>query len=351
MQRYMGEARVSHMEVLELRKKDEKEWDAFVRRQDDATFFHLTGWKNVIERTYKHKAYYLIAREDDEIKGILPLVLMKSMFFGKKIISVPFVYCGGVCAESSDAANSLTNKAITITKNSGVDFLELRNCSEDVNLPATNYTFVTSILELSPDSEDVFRKMSKNKRKTIRKAEKQNLKAEWGEDVKSFYRLYAHNMRDLGTPVHSYNFFYNILHNFPNNSKILLAKRGEGVLYAALFLFYKDMMMDFMSSTLGKYRKYYPTDFGIWTAIKYACENGYRYFDFARSIQGSSNQEFKKRWNTETKQLYYQYYLNTSNIPDYDISNKKYQTFIRMWKKVPVPVAKVVGPRIRRNIP
>ena len=166
-----------YLEIQEFRKKDEKEWDAFVRRQDDATFFHLTGWKNIIEKTYKHKSYYLIAKENDEIKGILPLFLMKSMFFGKKIISVPFVYCGGVCAESSDAANELINEAISITKNSGVDYLELRNRSEDINLSGTNYTFVTSILELSSDSEDVFRKMSKNKRKTISKSEKQNLNA------------------------------------------------------------------------------------------------------------------------------------------------------------------------------
>lgn len=339
------------MEIQELGKNDEKEWDVFVRRQDDATFFHLIGWKNVVEKTYKHKSYYLVAKEDDEIKGVLPLFLMKSVFFGKKLISIPFVYCGGVCAESSDAANGLINEATTIAKNLGVDYLELRNCSEDVNLSDTNYTFVTSILELSPDSEDVFGVMSKNKRKTISKSEKQNLEAEWGNDVESFYHLYAHNMRDLGTPVHSYNFFSNILYNFPNNSKILLVKRNGDVLYGALFLFYKNTMMDFMSSTIGEYRKYYPTDFGIWTAIKYACENGYRYFDFARSIKGSSNQEFKRRWSAETKQLYYQYYLNTSNTPDYDPSNQKYQKFIRMWKKVPVPVAKVLGPKIRRYIP
>ena len=147
--------------------------------------------------------------------------------------------------------------------------------------------------------------------------------------------------------------YYNILDIFPDNSKILLVKRKDDgdVLYAALFLFYKDTMMDFMSSTIGEYRKYYPTDFGIGTAIKYACETGYRYFDFARSIKGSPNQEFKRRWSAETKQLYYQYYLNTSNTPDYDLSNQKYQKFIRMWKKVPVPVTKVVGPKIRRNIP
>ena len=341
-----------YLEIQELRKSDEKEWDAFVREQDTSTFFHLIGWKQVIEESYKHKPYYLIAKENDEIKGVLPLFLMKSVLFGKKMISLPFVYSGGVCAESQDAANGLVNEAITIARNLGFDYLELRNRTEDRKISATNYTFVTSILELSPNSEDVFRKMSKNKRKTISKSEKRNLRAEWGNDVKSFYRIYAHNMRDLGTPPHSHKFLCNVLRIFfPDHAKILLVKRNEDVFFAALFLFYKDTMMDFMSSTLGKYRKYYPTDFGIWTAIKYACENGYRYFDFARSIKGSSNQEFKRRWSAETKQLYYQYYLNTSNIPDYDISNQKYHKFINMWKKVPVPVAKVVGPKLRRNIP
>ena len=54
----------------------------------------------MVKKTYKHKPIYLVAKENDEIKGVLPLFLMKSMIFGKKLVSVPFAPCGGACADN-----------------------------------------------------------------------------------------------------------------------------------------------------------------------------------------------------------------------------------------------------------
>ena len=50
-----------------------------------------------MEKTYKHNPFYLIAKEEGEIKGVLPLFLMRSWFFDKKLVSVPFAQYGEVC--------------------------------------------------------------------------------------------------------------------------------------------------------------------------------------------------------------------------------------------------------------
>jgi len=69
------------MEITELRnREDEKAWDSYVLKSSTTTFYHQIGWKNVVEKTYKHKPIYLIAKEEGEINGVLPLFLMKSMF-------------------------------------------------------------------------------------------------------------------------------------------------------------------------------------------------------------------------------------------------------------------------------
>ena len=88
------------IEVQELRRKEEKEWDNFIEQSSNSTFFHRIGWKNVVERTYKHKPVYLIARKEGEVKGVLPLFLMRSMIFGKKLVSVPFAPYGRACTGS-----------------------------------------------------------------------------------------------------------------------------------------------------------------------------------------------------------------------------------------------------------
>ena len=69
-----------------------------------------------MEKTYKHKPIYLIAKEEGEIKGALPLFLMRSWFFGKKLVSVPFAPYGGACADNETVKNTLIEEAKRITK-------------------------------------------------------------------------------------------------------------------------------------------------------------------------------------------------------------------------------------------
>ena len=53
-------------------------WDAFVRAAPAATFFHLSGWRRVIEDVCGHRTYYLYASRDGAITGVLPLAEIKS---------------------------------------------------------------------------------------------------------------------------------------------------------------------------------------------------------------------------------------------------------------------------------
>jgi len=64
----------------------------------------------VVEKTYNHKPLYLIAKENGVIKGVLPLFLMRSVIFGKKLVSVPFAPYGGVCADSETVEKALIDE-------------------------------------------------------------------------------------------------------------------------------------------------------------------------------------------------------------------------------------------------
>ena len=338
------------MEIKILEKVDEPRWDEFVNNNNSSTFFHQVGWKNVIERTYRHKPYYLFAEENEHVVGILPLFLIKDVLWGKRLVSLPFAPFADVCANDENAVKLLINESEAIAKDLSVDYLELRARFDDANFP-TDFTFVTSTLELDASPELVFKNLPQNKRRNITKSVKRELTVEWVRMTEDFYHIYSRNMRDLGTPPHNHRFFDNILSEFPNNSTILTVE-GEGVIvYSALLLFYKGTVIDFMSSTIEEYRKYYPADFGIWNAIIYACEKGFRYFDFGRSIKDSSNHEFKRRWGAGTQQLYYHYYLNKAHdLPHLNPSNPKYGRLSKIWRRLPLPIANRLGPIIRRNI-
>jgi len=104
------------MEITELRREDEKAWDSYIYKSSSSTFYHQLGWRNVVKKTYKHKPIYLVAKENGEIEGVLPLFLMKSMIFGKKLVSVPFAPYGGVCADDGIAEKMLIEEAIRVAR-------------------------------------------------------------------------------------------------------------------------------------------------------------------------------------------------------------------------------------------
>lgn len=342
-----------YMEIQELSKKDEKEWDAFVRKQDDGTFFHLIGWKNVIEKTYKHKSYYFVAKEDDKIKGILPLFLKKSAFFGKKLISVPFCDYGGVCANDGQTKNLLIEEAKKITKEKNVDYLELRHLHGNCDGLIAKDIYFTLILDLQQDSDFLWMNFSKKVRNAIRKAIKSDLEVAMGREyINEFYDIFSKNMRDLGTPVHSFGFFRSILQEFPNQANILITCY-EGKTIGAIFLLqFKDTVYATWASSDRRYFHLNPNNILYWKAIKYSSENGFKHFDFGRSKWNSGTFRFKKPWGAIPKQLYYLYYLNSlDNMPNLDPSNPKYSTLTQVWKRLPVSIATKIGPKIRRNIP
>ena len=67
-------------------------WDAFVESAHDATSYHRFGWKGVISKSFGHQCHYLAAvDEQGELRGVLPLVHMRSNVFGNFMVSVPFV--------------------------------------------------------------------------------------------------------------------------------------------------------------------------------------------------------------------------------------------------------------------
>ena len=212
------------LEIYKLKREEEKAWDEYLFKSNHSTFYHQIGWRNVVGKTYKHKPVYLVAKEDGEIKGILPLFLMKSMLFGKKLVSVPFAPYGGVCTDNGTIENALVEEAKRITEECDADYLELRNLNLNKNELelATNNSYVTFVLNLSQDSDIVWKKFNNKVRNAIRKALKSNLEISHDNNIKEFYGLYTKNMRDLGTPPHSYAFFKNLLHEFPEHTSCLL---------------------------------------------------------------------------------------------------------------------------------
>lgn len=51
------------MSIFELDSGQEEAWNDFVQNDANGTFFHLAGWKNVMENAFGFKTFYLMEKK------------------------------------------------------------------------------------------------------------------------------------------------------------------------------------------------------------------------------------------------------------------------------------------------
>lgn len=330
-------------------------WDAFVAQSPEATAYHRHGWKQVVERSFGHGTHYLAARDQSgATRGVLPLVHMKSPLFGNFLVSVPFVNYGGLLCEDGAAEAALLAEAERLRRSLGAGHVELRHLGRGrADLPSREHK-VTMVLPLAPDEKMQWDGFNAKLRNQIRKAEKNDLSCVFGqlELLDDFYAIFARNMRDLGTPVYGKEFFRNVLACFPESTRIVAVRyRGESIAAGILSSFRETVEVPWASS-IADYKGLCPNNMLYWEAIRFAIAQGFTRFDFGRSTPNEGTYNFKKQWGAEPIPLYWQYLLESGReLPALDPHNPKYQLAIRVWKRLPLGLTKLLGPPIVRNIP
>jgi FemAB-related protein (PEP-CTERM system-associated) len=330
-------------------------WDSFVQSAQDATAYHQFKWKTVITKSFGHQCHYFGAIDNNGAwQGVLPLVHMRSKFFGNFLISVPFVNYGGLLYKNDSAAGTLLEEAERLRRSLGATHIELRHVVQIPKGIPTRQHKVTMILDLAIDVEAQWRTFNAKLRNQIRKAQKSGLQFVAGhlELLDGFYEVFARNMRDLGTPVYPKNFFYNILEAFSESTRIFAVYHNTKIIAAGIGSCFRKTLEIPWASSINDYKILCPNNMLYWEAIQFAIRNGFNKFDFGRSTLNEGTYNFKRQWGAQPVQLYWQYLMDGQNsIPDLNPSNPRYQTAIRIWQRLPLPVTRLLGPMIVRNIP
>jgi serine/alanine adding enzyme len=351
-------SRLRHVDcVLEITRRDhaDKAWDRFVEQHPHATVAHLAAWGGVFQGAYHHDRVYLIAEDAGEIAGVLPLVVIKSRVFGRRVVSMPFLDYGGILAEpGSDAERRLADAALDVAREHGAQSIGLRQL-HPIGIPATTAgERVTMLLPLSSE-EEVWKALPSERRNRVRKGEKQGLRAVWGggELLDDFYRVFAVNMRDLGSPVHSRRFFTLMVQELAGVARVLLVRdTGGSAVGAAVCLFFRDTIMVPWVSSLRDAFALCPNFVLYWEVIRTGCRSGYRTLDLGRSFRNAGTFEFKRQWGALPHALPWIFVdVVPGAPPSVDRDASRYHHLIEAWKRLPVPIANAVGPMIRRQVP
>jgi FemAB-related protein (PEP-CTERM system-associated) len=190
-------------------------------------------------------------------------------------------------------------------------------------------------------------------RTAVRKALKSGLTVEKGLHLQGvFADIMSRHMRDLGTPFHALRFYQSIVREFPHQSEILMARHGDRYIGGILLISFQDTVHWYCGAGLHQYKSLAPISLLVWEAIRSACERGFAQFDFGRSRWDSGTSFFKRQWRAQPVPLHYEYHLMSDrHLPDIDPINPSFRWAITFWKRLPIFVAKALGPLIIRDIP
>jgi FemAB-related protein (PEP-CTERM system-associated) len=345
-------------------QNEDSRWDEFVMAQPAGTFFHLLKWRDILASSFGYEPMYLWVRESEQVRGVLPLFLVKSLLFGRSLVAMPFGVYGGIVAADESAGRMLVEEAARLAGQLNVRFLELRgNPYGDFDVPAhangsasawsRKDLYFTFISEIAPSDEANLARIPRKQRRMVRQGEKHGLKAVFDNGrLAEFYDVYAESVRNLGTPVFGYEYFQNLVAGFGNQCKVLLIERQENVVAGVLSFFHRDQVLPYYGGALKESMHMAPNDFMYWELMRYAAAQGCKVFDFGRSKEGTGPFNFKRHWGFEPRPLpYWCYSPNGQTIPDTSPLNPKVQWAIRLWRGLPLPVTKSLGPHIVKHIP
>ncbi len=331
---------------------DTGRWDAFVNNCAQATFFHRSGWKPVIEQAFGHKTWFFLAECDGQIQGVLPVAQIKSRLFGHTLASLPFCVYGGIAADTEGARVALDAACQKLASDLGVGHLEYRNLTP-VHHPdwIRKELYVTFRKEILPDDEQNMQAIPRKQRAMVRKGIKAELQSELDDDVERFFHAYSTSVHRLGTPVFSKKFFRLLKQTFAQDCEVLTITRNGRTISSVLSFYFRDEVLPYYGGGTGEAREVAGNDFMYWELMRRACERGYKIFDFGRSKVGTGAFDFKKNWGFEPQALYYEYQLHKAKaVPDTNPLNPKYQLFIKAWQRMPLWLANAIGPHIVKNL-
>lgn len=334
--------------VRPLKSGESGQWDRFVRSRPDASFFHLSAWQGIFSKALHLNPHYLVAERAGAITGVLPLVHQSSLLFGSELSAAPFCVEGGPLAADEASRAALLVGAIALRDKLKARYLEFRSRkARHEGALVRRDLYATFRRAISLDDDANLKAIPRKQRAVVRKAIAGPLRSEVDADTGRFFRIYSESVRNLGTPVFPKRYFASVLRAFPGECDVIVVLDGDRPQAAVMNFYFRDTVLPYYGGGTHDARRTGANDFLYWEVIRRAARRGYTQFDFGRSKADTGAFAFKKNWGFEPEWLEYEYWpAPGEGIPEKNPNNPRYRVLIETWKRLPLPVANLIGPLV-----
>ena len=343
-----------NVSLVDLRDPGERaRIDGFVAELKGSPF-HRPAWLQAVEEGTGQKAVGLVAEKCGILTGWLPLTQVHSPLFGRALVSSGFAVDGGALAETAKTARGLCRYAAEVAVRTSCSSVELRGGEFPGEWQTTSDKHCGFVADLASDDDAQLLAIPRKQRAEVRKSLDLDLTVSVGTaetDRAAHYAVYAESVRNLGTPVFPRSLFDAVLDRFGADADILTVSHAGVPVASVLSLYHGDAVMPYWGGGTFAARALRANERMYFELMLHARKRGYDRFDFGRSKVGSGPFSYKKNWGFEPQPLVYGSWtapgVEARNI---DPTSNSYSARIALWKKLPLPVANLLGPPIARGL-
>ena len=327
------------IEITELIRKDENEYEKLVSTSEEAMLYHSIKWRTVLEETVGGEPMYIVALRKGKMVGALPSFMKRNEKYGNILNSLPFFgsHGGPIVDHKLDEQQKrqvkkallerflqlarendcITSTLITSPFETDLSIYE-KTLHPDCIIPRiAQMTFfpkqITNVVRTNVHNEILFGMFEQRCRRAIRKALKNNIKIEFSENLDNFdifYEMHKTNMmekRGIAKPI---EFFKSIFRVFEHNRdfKLLFARKDDQIIAGLLLFYYKNMIEYFIPCFKKEYASLQATGLLINRAMIAAIKNGYKIWNFGGGAYISGVYMFKRGFGSSDYK--YRYYVN-----------------------------------------
>lgn len=280
--------------------ENEKIWNEIVDASPQATAFHQYGWLKLMEKHTGFRLYPLIAFKGEEAVGIFPVFFYKK-FLVRSTFSPP---PGTAISYLGPAMVGKENLRLSQREYIGLEFLKSVDRFISESLKA-NYIYFSAppkiddprafqwlgydvkpaygyITDLKNGLEAVLEKITTKKiRKEIKRALNKGIYVREGgkKEIGAIYDLMLERYENQGKPVTvSEKYLLELFDRF--KLKVFVAEYEDEIVTGTVCVSFKDRFLSWIGFPKPRIKlSPSPNDLLIVEEIKYACENGYDYYE------------------------------------------------------------------------
>lgn len=326
-----------------LEKIDRQKYDSFLEK-NDSTFFHSSKYLYLLANLIDAKKFFILVRDQDEIKGILPFFMKKSKF-GNVVNSLPyFGSYGGIITEQVEIGKIMLEELNHFNQENQVlssvivenPFYHLQGLYEKYFQYNSTDSRFTQCTKLNKEKSELFNSFEKRVRWSIKKSDDNNIKVQKKDlddkNLQQFFNLHKKNMKSKNAQFKSQDFFKSIkkMFNEGKDYNVFVGYSDEVPISFLLVFYHKNFTEYYMPAQDANFKHLQPASKLIWESMKESLNKKKYYYNFGGTPKNNQTlYRFKRGWNAVEYNYQYFIFRDLERIREIELEElkKSYQYF------------------------